>query len=226
MTCPSVLLIDDDEVLTEMLGEHLTGERYRVHVANEGATGVELAKSESPDLIVLDVMMPGMDGWTVLINLPERNRPPVIMLTAKEHEFDKLRAFRLGVDDYITKPFSFAELAARVGAVLRRSSNGGAHAESVSSGDISIDFTKRRVTLAGSEVELTPTEYRILEMLARHRDIPVASGELVRVVWGPQYEGEVDHVKHYIWSLRRKLESDPGSPEHLITERGFGYRFN
>lgn len=220
-----VLLIDDDEVLTEMLGEHLVEAGYAVESANDGAQGVERAKFEGPDLIVLDVMMPEMDGWTVLQSLPAVKRPPVIMLTAKEHEFDKLRAFKLGVDDYITKPFSFAELSARVGAVLRRASNSDASGALVTSGQLTIDLEKRRVSRAGQTIDLTPTEYRILAVLAGRRDVPVSSEELVRTVWGPEYEGEVEHVKHYIWSLRRKLEADPGDPKHLITERGFGYRF-
>lgn len=222
---PKVLLIDDDEVLTEMLGEHLVEAGYAVEVANDGALGVERAEFEAPDLIVLDVMMPEMDGWSVLQSLPAVKRPPVIMLTAKEHEFDKLRAFRLGVDDYITKPFSFAELSARVGAVLRRAANNGVTGDSVTSGGLTIDLEKRRVAREGEVIDLTPTEYRVLAILATSLDVPVSSEELVRTVWGPEYEGEVEHVKHYIWSLRRKLETDPGDPQHLITERGFGYRF-
>lgn len=224
-TRPKVLLIDDDEVLTEMLGEHLIEAGYAVEAANDGARGVERVKFEGPDLIVLDVMMPEMDGWSVLQSLPARNRPPVIMLTAKEHEFDKLRAFRLGVDDYITKPFSFAEMAARVGAVLRRADNSGVSGGCITSGELTIELEKRRVAREDDVIELTPTEYRVLAVLASSRDVPVSSEELVRTVWGPEYEGEVEHVKHYIWSLRRKLESDPGDPQHLITERGFGYKF-
>lgn len=222
---PKVLLIDDDEVLTEMLGEHLIEAGYAVEAANDGARGVERVKFEGPDLIVLDVMMPEMDGWSVLQSLPARNRPPVIMLSAKEQEFDKLRAFRLGVDDYITKPFSFAELAARVGAVLRRADNSGVSGGRITSGELTIELEKRRVAREDDVIELTPTEYRVLAVLASSRDVPVSSEELVRTVWGPEYEGEVEHVKHYIWSLRRKLESDPGDPQHLITERGFGYKF-
>jgi two-component system KDP operon response regulator KdpE len=222
---PSVLLIDDDETLTTLLGDHLRSAGYGVAVANDGASGLCQAAGLGPDLIVLDVMMPGMDGWQVLERLGEHPKCPVIMLTAKDQEFDKLRAFRLGVDDYVTKPFSFAELMARVGAVLGRAARLSEVREKVVTGDVEIDLLRRRVRRAGETVELTPTEYRLLEVLARNLDVPVASEELVRRVWGPAYAGEVEHVKHYIWSLRRKLEADPGDPKHLITERGFGYRF-
>jgi two-component system KDP operon response regulator KdpE len=179
---------------------------------------------------VLDVMMPGMDGWEVCERLRGKDAPagrldpiPIIMLTAKGEEIDKLRGFRLGVDDYVTKPFSFAELAARVGAVLARAQPTPNHI--VTSGNLIIDFDQRRVTMAGHPVDLTPTEYHLLETLARHADRTVPVETLLVEVWGPGYAGEVEHVKHYIWTLRKKIEADPGDPKHVLTERGFGYRF-
>lgn len=220
----TLMLIDDDEILTELLGDHLTESGYQVITVNDGALGLERAKQRPPDLMILDVMMPGVDGWRVLNELPVASRPPVIMLTAKDQELDKLLAFRLGVDDYVTKPFSFAELTARVGAVLSRAGRSDGTGAELVTGELVIDLARRRVTRSGETVDLTPTEYRLLEALARRPDMPMASEELVRIVWGQAYEGEVDHVKHYIWSLRRKLEADPGDPKHLITERGFGYR--
>jgi two-component system KDP operon response regulator KdpE len=184
-----------------------------------------MAFEEKPDLIVLDVMMPGMDGWEVCEQLRKKYDLPIIMLTAKGEETDKLRGFHLGVDDYVTKPFSFAELVARVGAVLVRAKLAPQSTHNISSGDLTIDFDDHRVTVVGRIVELTPTEYRLLEILARHANHTVTLESLLQEVWGPQYAGEIEHVKHYIWAIRRKIEADPGDPKHLITERGYGYRF-
>ncbi|HLC01421.1 MAG TPA: response regulator transcription factor [Anaerolineales bacterium] len=224
MSKPRILLIDDDETLISLLAEHLEAHQYQVETAPDGDTGLSLVEGSAPDLIVLDVMMPGMDGWQVLTKLRRSGSTPVVMLTAKDQEFDKLRAFHLGVDDYITKPFSFAELTARVGAVLSRLHRSAESPNLLTTGDLQIDFDRRRITRNGRVVELTPTEYRLLECLARTLDRPVASEVLVQQVWGSRYAGEVEHVKHYIWSLRRKLEIDPGDPQHVLTERGFGYR--
>jgi two-component system KDP operon response regulator KdpE len=146
------------------------------------------------------------------------------MLTAKGEELDKLRGFHLGVDDYVTKPFSFAELVARVGAVLGRAKRAPQSTRYMSSGELMISFEDHRVTVGDRNVELTPTEYRLLEVLARHFNRTVAVETLLAEVWGPQYAGEFEHVKHYIWAIRRKIEADPGDPKHLITERGYGYR--
>jgi two-component system KDP operon response regulator KdpE len=225
MTEQTILIIDDDETLLELLADHIRMSGYRPLVAGRGTEGLRLAEHEKPDLIVLDVMMPGMDGWEVCQQLRQNSSVPVIMLTAKGEELDKLRGFRLGVDDYVTKPFSFAELAARIGAVLSRVREATSNVQQRSSGDLSINLDQRRVTLSGQVVDLTPTEYRLFEVLARHANSTVPTEELLEQVWGAEYAGEVEHVKHYIWSLRRKLESDPGDPKHIITERGFGYRF-
>jgi two-component system KDP operon response regulator KdpE len=166
-----------------------------------------------------------MDGWEVCERLREKSPLSIIMLTAKGEEIDKLRGFRLGVDDYVTKPFSFAELAARVGAVLNRARSASAPTHTVTSGDLTIDFDDHHVALNGQPLELTPTEYHLLETLARHPDRTVPTETLLLEVWGPEYTGEAEHVKHYIWTLRKKIEADPGDPKHILTERGFGYRF-
>ncbi|MFQ5407642.1 MAG: response regulator transcription factor [Anaerolineales bacterium] len=224
-TTRAVLLIDDDTTLCELLSEHLQAAGYQPIVANDGAAGVRLAGERQPDLVVLDVMMPGMDGWQVCEQLRARASVPIIMLTAKGEELDKLRGFRLGVDDYVTKPFSFAELTARIRAVLARAQTMSTASDRAVMGNVAFDFQQRRVTVAGRPVELTPTEYRMLEVLARHAGRPVPTEQLLREVWGDEYAREADHVKHYIWALRKKIEADPGDPKHLITERGFGYRF-
>jgi len=225
MAGQTVLLIDDDTTLLELLSDHLRTAGYHPLVASNGPSGLRLAAEAGPDLVVLDVMMPEMDGWEVCERLRQRSSVPIIMLTAKDQEMDKLRGFRLGVDDYVTKPFSFAELVARVGAVLARAAHTSAQPHSVSSGDLTIDFDRRRVSVAGHVVNLTPTEYRLLETLARHAGRPIPTERLLHDVWGPTYAGEVDLVKHVIWSLRQKIEADPGDPRHLLTERSFGYRF-
>jgi two-component system KDP operon response regulator KdpE len=225
MSQTTILMIDDDQTLLELLAGHLQTAGHRALTARNGPGGLRLAAESQPDLIVLDVMMPGMDGWEVCQRLREKSRVPIIMLTAKDEEIDKLRGFHLGVDDYVTKPFSFAELAARVGAVLARAWHVPMPAHSLTSDDLTIDFDQRRVTVEGRPVDLTPTEYRLLETLAHHPNRTVPTETLLAEVWGPEYAGEVEHVKHFIWTLRKKIEADPGDPKHLITEHGFGYRF-
>ena len=225
MSQATILLIDDDQTLLELLAGHLQTAGYRALTACDGLGGLRLAAESQPDLIVLDVMMPGMDGWKVCQRLREKSRVPIIMLTAKGEEIDKLRGFRLGVDDYVTKPFSFAELVARVGAVLARARQVAMPAHSLTSGDLTIDFDQRRITIDGHPVDLTPTEYRLLETLVHHPNRTVPTETLLATVWGPEYAGEVERVKHFIWALRKKIETDPGNPKHLITEHGFGYRF-
>ena len=220
-----ILLIDDDSTLLELLGDHLRSANYRVITATNGKAGLQLAAQEKPSLVVLDVMMPGMDGFEVCQALRISSDVPVIMLTAKDQEFDKLRGFRLGVDDYVTKPFSFAELVARVGAVIARSRSATKSRHELVSGELRIDFDRHTVESAGHTVELTPTEYRMLETLARSPERTIPTEQLLVEVWGAEYAGEVEHVKHYIWALRKKIEVDPGNPKHILTDRNFGYRF-
>ncbi len=220
-----LLMIDDDQTLLELLSEHLIKAGYRAVTAVSGITGLQAFDQYHPDLIILDVMMPKMDGWTVCERLRATSDVPIIMLSAKGEEIDKLRGFRLGVDDYVTKPFSFGELTARVGAVLARARHTPASTHYVTSGDMTIDLEQRHVTVAGRVVDLTPTEYRLLEVLAIRANRTIPAEILLDEVWGHQYVGESEHVKHFIWTLRQKIEADPGDPKHLITERGFGYRF-
>jgi two-component system KDP operon response regulator KdpE len=224
MAGQTILLIDDDVTLLELLAEHVQMAGYRPIVAEDGQRGLRLAAETEPDLVILDVMMPVIDGWEVCKRLRENSSVPIIMLTAKGQEMDKLRGFRLGVDDYVTKPFSFAELVARVGAVLARGGRAPGAVHQVTRDDLIIDFDQRRVTVADQVVDLSRTEYHLLEVLARHAGRTVPAESLLIEVWGPEYAGEVKHVKHYIWALRKKIEADPGDPRHIITERGFGYR--
>lgn len=222
---PTVLVIDDDATLLELLSGHLEHAGYRVLTAAGGLDGLRLLNETSPDLVVLDVMMPGMDGWEVCRQIRLRSGIPVILLTAKSGEMDKLRGFGLGGDDFVTKPFSFAVLTARIGAVLARAAVPRASSPRIVRGDLAIDLDRREITRAGDRIDLTPTEFRLLETLVREAGRTLSTDQLVEHVWGDRYAGETEHVKHYVWSLRRKLERDPGDPQHVLTVRGFGYRF-
>ncbi|HVO41241.1 MAG TPA: response regulator transcription factor [Aggregatilineales bacterium] len=221
----TILIIDDDPVLLELVSDHLGKAGYRPLTCSDASASLHLATEAHPDLIVLDLMMPGMDGWEVCSRIRASTTIPIILLSAKSEELDKLRGFRIGVDDYVTKPFSLAELTARIGAVLARTARGPTPSRTLASGDLTIDFEQRRVTVNGQPVELTPTEYRLLDALARQAHRTVATDKLIELVWGPGYLGEVEQVKHFVWTLRKKIEADPGNPAHLITVRGFGYRF-
>jgi len=221
----TILLIDDDQTLLELLEDHFKTSGWKVFTSHSGAGGLEMVPRYDPDLVILDVMMPGMDGWQVCQRLRETSSVPIIMLTAKDQEIDKLRGFRLGVDDYVTKPFSFAELTARAGAVLSRVKDQILVSKQFTSGNLTVDIDQRRVSKENVSIELTPTEFRLLEILVRHTGRTVPSEQLLHEVWGAEYTGETEHVKHYIWTLRKKLEDDPGNPKHILTERGFGYRF-
>lgn len=225
MSTPLILLIDDDAIVRELFTDLIGHAGYRVLTAGDGRTGLQMAEQASPELVVLDVMMPGMDGWEVTRELRGVSQVPIIMLTAKDEEVDKLHGFRLGVDDFVTKPFSFAELTARIGAVLARTLRNLPPANCITSGDLTIDFKERHVTVNGRPVELTPTEYRLLETLARHARHTVSTEQLLLDAWGPVYAGDAEQVKHFVWTLRKKIETDPGAPKHVLTERGFGYRF-
>ncbi len=220
-----ILLVDDDPTLLDLLSDHVRKVGYEVFRAANGNEGLSKFGEHSPDLVVLDVMMPGMDGWSVCEQIRETSSVPIILLTAKNEEIDKLRGFRLGVDDYVTKPFSFAELAARIGAVLSRAQQAITPQKEVVSGELTINFDKRQVFRDGVPIDLTPTEYRLLRLLAQHANRVVPLEKILVEVWGPEYATETEHVKHYIWSLRKKIELDPGNPQHILTVRGFGYRF-
>jgi len=218
-----ILLIDDDQTLLHLLGEFLRDSEFEVSGAANGPAGLRLAFNDHPDLVLLDVMLPGMDGWEVCARLREMSDTPVIMLTAKTTEADKLRGFRLGVDDYVTKPFSFAELAARIQAVLARAA-GGAKTGYMVHGGVSLDTEKYQAYFDGKGLDLTPTEYRLLEALARRKGKVATEQELVQEVWGNYRSEDTAMVRRYIMMLRRKIEQDPSNPTRILTVRGFGYR--
>ena len=221
-----ILVIDDDASLLKLLRRALEKSGYDVSLAPSGAEGLKLMYEEKPDIVILDVMMPAMDGWQVCRQIRGISDVPVIMLTAKGEVKDKVRGFKLGVDDYVAKPFSFAELIARIGAVLSRASKDSSVSKiSVYSGKgITIDLKDHKVYTDEKAIDLTPTEFRLLVALAEAQGYPVSSENLVLSVWGSVYAGETDHVKRYIWRLRRKIEVDPDNPDLIISERGVGYR--
>jgi DNA-binding response OmpR family regulator len=220
-----ILLVDDDATLLSLLGQYLREEKFEVHEAPNGTQGVRLAYQERPDLVLLDVMLPGMDGWETCARLREMSDVPIIMLTAKATEADKLRGFKLGVDDYVTKPFSFAELVARMQAVLARAEAGGKHGPGeLVVGEIALDMERYRAKVGSRLLDLTPTEFRLLEALVRRRGKVATEAELVEEVWGAYRREDTGLVRRYILMLRKKVEADPSHPVRILTVRGFGYR--
>ncbi len=225
-TGPCVLVIDDDPHLVQLLSESLATAGYAVLTATTGLDGLRQLYAGQPDLVVLDVMMPGLDGWEALARVRELSDVPVILLTARDAEADRLRGFELGADDYITKPFSLAELNARVRAVLGRCARARVDGKPppATVGELLIDFGARRVLKAGELLPLTPTEYRLLATLAEQPGRTVSHAQLLERVWGPDYVDEPGYVKRYIWYLRQKVEDDPTHPRYIETVRGYGYR--
>lgn len=220
-----ILLVDDDQTLLSFVSEYLTNHEFTVLTAASGAEALRAVYKERPDLVVLDVMMPGMDGWELIARLRELSEFPIILLSAKSSEADKLRGFRLGVDDYVTKPFSFAELTARIQAVLTRSqANQGTVNLMYAAGNLKVDMNKRQVMRGSAPVPLTPTEFRLLQCLIEKRGHPVSEAALAQEVWGAYRQGDTAVVRRYIWLLRQKLEDDPSHPIRILTVRGFGYR--
>lgn len=227
MTKGRILVVDDDKTLVRLMREALSKAEYDVITATNGIDALQELYAKQPDLVLLDVMMPRMDGWETAQRIRQVSAVPVIMLTAKDEEGDKLKGFSAGVDDYVTKPFSFAEIVARVNAVLHRARLVPAAHKSkrFSSGTLVIDTDSRRVTKAGKIIELTPTEYRLLATLAENAGRVLSHEQLLNKVWGYEFGEDTGYVKRYIWYLRRKVEDDPRKPEHILTERGFGYLF-
>ncbi len=222
---PDILLIDDDRALCELLSQYLANVGHTVRLAHDGAQGLRELFAKRPDLVLLDVTMPRQDGWDTLRRIRDLTDLPVVMLTARDEEPDVLRGFSLGADDYITKPFSFAQLAARIQAVLHRASKGSDCSEQyLRLGDLEINLATKTVTRGAEIIKLTPTEFNLLVVLIHRAGEIVSPEELVRDVWGPQYADEVGNVRRYIWHLRQRIESDPEHPRYILNERGFGYR--
>lgn len=221
-----ILLIDDDRSLVELLGDYLTRLGHEVVGVASGQDGIGALGKQTPDLVLLDVTMAGLDGWQVLARIRSLSQVPVIMLTARGDEPEILRGFAGGADDYVTKPFSFAQLAARIKAVLDRSPHGREAATAILRGaDLEVDVDRHRVLRGGETIDLTPTEFRILVTLLREPGKVLSARQIVSSVWGNEYAEETGYIRRYVWHLRRKLERDPQQPRYILNERNIGYVF-
>ncbi|PKB71346.1 MAG: hypothetical protein BZY87_05685 [SAR202 cluster bacterium Io17-Chloro-G6] len=222
-----ILVIEDDEDIRTVVATRLKRAGYETTIATDGRDGLRHFYGDRPDLIVLDVAMPVMDGWQVLERLREVSDIPVLILTAATQERDKLRGLRSGADDYITKPFSGEELLARVEVALRRAGSSAEEPGSISYSDseIAIDFPKHEVFAHGELVELSSTEFRLLTVLTRNANQVLSQDQLLDEVWGREYVGSLDVVRLYVGYLRRKIERDQEAPTLVETVRGFGYRY-
>lgn len=221
-----ILVVDDEEPIQELLKFNLEKEGYTVLLAYDGPTALEIIEEKYPDLVILDVMLPGMDGLEVCNQLRQNSKVqeiPVIMLTAKAEEIDKVLGLELGADDYLTKPFSPRELLARIRARLRRIKPQTQDNEMIR-GDLKIDLNRFQVSVRGEEVELTPKEFELLRVLAIHPGKVYSRDELLERVWGYEYAGDTRTVDVHVRHLRQKVEKDASNPEYIETLRGIGYR--
>ena len=219
----TILVVDDERRYRELLEMNLTRRGYRVLQAADGLSALNQVELETPDLVMLDLMLPDIDGYEVCRRIRERSSVPIIMLTAKAEPAQKVRGFAIGADDYVTKPFSAEEVLARVVAVLRRAEAGPTDAAVADFGDLHIDYAQHAVTVAGREIDLTPGEYRLLERLALNAGRVVVQDELLRRVWGEGFDGETALLQTAIRRLRTKIEDDPAAPKYVLTKRGVGY---
>jgi two-component system KDP operon response regulator KdpE len=221
-----ILVVDDEERMVRFIRMNLEHDGYQVMEALNGKQAIDKLR-DTPDLVLLDVMMPDIDGFEVLETVRQVSSVPVIMLTAKGEEDDRVRGLELGADDYVTKPFSPRELVSRVKAVLRRTegATGSMHGLIEVDERLRIDFDRREIWLEGKLVKLRPTEYRLLYHLVQNAGWVVSHDQLLQKVWGYEYRDEPHYVRLYINYLRQKLEKDPSDPRYILTERGVGYRF-
>lgn len=220
-----ILVVDDEPKIVKLAKDYLEQSGYRVFTAGDGLLALAVARRERPDLIVLDLMLPKMDGLDVCRSLRRESDVPIIMLTARAEETDRLIGLEIGADDYITKPFSPRELVARVRTVLRRVQGGVRQPGILRSGDLEIDTIGHSVSLAGKPVELTPNEFTVLAALAQHPGQTFTRAQLLDRLHGFAYEGYDRSIDSHIKNLRRKLEPDPAEPDYILTVYGIGYKF-
>ena len=227
MTKRTILLIEDEDAISEPLAAALAREGFDTLVAGTAARGLELFAARTPDLVLLDVMLPDGDGRDLLRRIRETSRTPVVMLTARGEEMDRVLGLELGADDYVTKPFSAAELAARIRAVLRRSAEAAAPTEAVlEAGDVRVDLDTHVATRAGEPLELTVKEFELLRVLLEHAGKVVKRDNLVHEVWDPAWFGSTKTLDVHVSALRKKLGDDPAAPRYIHTVRGVGFRFD
>ena len=220
-----VLVVDDDPGIVKVVRAYLEQEGFQVLVAYDGKKAMHIARHDKPDLVVLDLMLPEMDGWDVCRALRKESDVPIIMLTARVEETDKLIGLELGADDYVTKPFSPRELAARVRTVLRRVQGAPPKPEVISRGEITVDLSRHAVTVRGKTVDLTPTEFDLLGVLMQDAGRSFSRSQLLEQVQGYAYEGYERTIDVHVKNLRQKIEADPRNPQHIKTVYGVGYRF-
>ena len=229
MVNEKILVVDDEEHIAELISYNLTNNGYKVIIANNGIDAVKLAVEEKPSLILLDLMIPGKDGYDVCKDVrsnSEIRNTPIIMLTAKSEEVDKILGLELGADDYITKPFSVRELLARVKAVLRRFNIVEPESNVLVLGDLTADFDKREIFVKDKKLDLTLKEFELLEILIKNKGKILTRDTLLDKIWGYEYIGETRTVDVHIRYLRKKIEADDKNPKFIETIRGVGYRFN
>jgi two-component system KDP operon response regulator KdpE len=223
-----VLVVDDEPQIVRALVINLKARKYEVDAAPDGRTALELAASRHPDVVVLDLGLPDMDGVEVIRGLRGWTRVPILVLSARHSSDEKVEALDAGADDYVTKPFGMDELLARLRAAVRRAEPAGPGEDdltSVETEGFTVDLAAKKVNRAGKDVRLTPTEWHLLEVLVRNTGRLVSQRQLLQEVWGPSYGTETNYLRVYMAQLRRKLETDPSHPKHFITEPGMGYRF-
>jgi len=220
-----VLVIDDEEQIRTALSSVLRARHWIVDLAEDGAAGLEAAVTHTPDLVVLDLTLPDMSGFDVARELRTWYSGPILVLSVRGSEDDKITALDLGADDYLTKPFSAGELTARIRALLRRAMPGAGSVSEMVAGDLAIDFARRTVVVRGEPAKLTRTEFDILALLARNADRVVTSRMLLEQVWGPEYVGDTQTLRTHVSHLRRKIERPGDVPRHILTEPGVGFRF-
>ena len=227
MSNPIVLVVDDENTLRDFVRRNLDVRGYPVVTASNGLEALAIFNTQNIDLVILDLMMPRMDGLETTRRIRQRSTVPIIILTALDEESDKIKAFDLGADDYLTKPFGVGELLARVKAVLRRSrwTEPPTREGRFIHGDIIVDLERHEVTAHDEEVKLTPTEFNLLVYLMEHAGKVLPHQAILKNVWGPEYGEETEYLRVYIGHLRQKIERNPSEPQYIMTERGIGYRF-
>lgn len=220
----SVLVIDDELAIRRLLQTSLEARGYRVHTVATGEDGVVAVADRHPDIIILDLGLPKMDGLTVIEQLREWTQTPIVILSARDEEVQKIAALDLGADDYLTKPFGTGELLARIRVALRHAAHNTATETVIRAGELVIDLTTRQVMREGQSVHLTPTEYNLLRLLATNLGRVLTHGTILREIWGPGYQNDTQLLRGFIAQLRQKIEPVPSHPRYVITEPGVGYR--
>ena len=224
---PTVLVVDDEKSLRDFVRRNLEIRNFKVETASNGLEAMAIFGTQNIDLVILDIMMPYLDGLETTRRIRKTSLVPIIILTALGEEADKVRAFDMGADDYLTKPFGIGELLGRVKAVLRRArwTNSPTNGEKITRGDIVADLERHEISVRGEILKLTPTEFNLLVYIMRHAGKVLSHRLILQNVWGPEYGDESEYLRVYMGKLRQKIEVNPLEPEYLITERGIGYHF-